>query len=431
MAKKLNEKLGKTALLSNDYDNIALCYTDLHNDYEALIYFHKSLTISVNNKENPAIARDYSNIGILYLNTQQTDSAIFYLQNSIVLGSKVSDKGLLLKNYESLANAYAQKGDYKNAFEYHERYSALNDSILNEEKMKTIEEMVAKYNDSQKERMIQLLHKENKTEEARRNALIGGWILLFLLLVGIIYIYIQRQNLSKKNEQIASQRIGDLLKGQEIKTYNAMLDGQEDERQRIASDLHDRLGSMLATVKMHFNVLDDSIKNLGEKNVNQYNRANALLDEACEEVRKISHNLSTGMIMSFGLVPALQELSESVGSTGMMNCKVLVYGLNERLETHIEISIYRMVQELFSNILGHAQAKNVTVQLNRLENILTITVEDDGVGFNVEDKMQSGGMGLKSVSLRIEKLKGNFTIDSAPGKGTIAILELPLNTEEV
>ncbi len=210
-----------------------------------------------------------------------------------------------------------------------------------------------------------------------------------------------------------------------------MLDGQEDERQRIAGDLHDRLGSMLATVKMHFNVLDDNIVNMGEKNVNQYRRANALLDEACEEVRKISHNLSTGMIMSFGLVPALQELGESVGSTGKMNCKILVYGLHERLETFVEISIYRMVQELFSNILKHAQAKNVTVQLNRLENALTITVEDDGVGFNVEDKMKGSGMGLKSVLLRIEKLKGNFTVDSNPGKGTIAILELPLNTEEV
>jgi signal transduction histidine kinase len=105
--------------------------------------------------------------------------------------------------------------------------------------------------------------------------------------------------------------------------------------------------------------------------------------------------------------------------------------LNERLETHMEISIYRVVQELFSNILRHAQAKNVTVQLNRIGNTLAITVEDDGVGFDVQNGMQSAGLGLKSILIRMEELKGSFTIDSSPGKGTISILEMPLNTEEV
>ena len=431
IAAKLEEKHGKNELLPGDYNNIALCYKNLHNYVEALTYYQKAVAISENNKEIPSLAIDFSNMGILYLDTHQTDSAIYYLQKGIELSQEVSDQRLLLVNFNALADAYAEKGDYKNAFDYNRKYSILNDSILTDKKVKDVAAIQAKFDADENKKEIQLLNQQNETAGEQRKVLIAGWALLLLVFGGSIYFFKQRHKLSKKNELIAGKKIQELLKDQEIKAYNAMIDGQEDERQRIANDLHDRLGSILATVKMHFNTFDDTVNTMPEQSVKQYKRANTLLDEACEEVRKISHNLSTGMIMNFGLIPALHDLCESVESSGTISCKLLSYGIHDRLDAHIEISIYRIVQELFSNILRHSQAKSVTIQLNMIAHMLTVTVEDDGIGFDISEHSKYRGLGLKSISLRTEKLNGNFTIDSTPGKGTIAILEIPVNTEEI
>jgi signal transduction histidine kinase len=107
------------------------------------------------------------------------------------------------------------------------------------------------------------------------------------------------------------------------------------------------------------------------------------------------------------------------------------YNLEERIDTQTEIGIYRVIQELFSNILKHSQAKHVTVQLNKIEGSLQITIEDDGVGFNYQEKIKSPGMGLKNISLRVEQLQGTFHIDSEPGRGSVSIVEIPLKTEEL
>jgi signal transduction histidine kinase len=132
------------------------------------------------------------------------------------------------------------------------------------------------------------------------------------------------------------------------------------------------------------------------------------------------------MVMSFGLIAALEELCESIDQSKLIQCKLLAYNVNQRLDQQTEIGIYRMIQETFNNILKHAKAKHVTVQLNRLDDTLSITIEDDGLGFNVEEKRRSGGMGLANLEQRAAKMNGTFHIDSTPGKGTISMIEIPI-----
>jgi two-component system, NarL family, sensor kinase len=131
-------------------------------------------------------------------------------------------------------------------------------------------------------------------------------------------------------------------------------------------------------------------------------------------------------VMSFGLVPALRELCSGIDDSGLIRCRLLAYGVEERMETQKEIGVYRMVQELISNILKHARASDIIIQLNHSEGSVSVTVEDNGIGFDVAARKLSSGMGLKNLEARAEKIGGIYHVDSSPGKGTVSIIEIPI-----
>ena len=206
-----------------------------------------------------------------------------------------------------------------------------------------------------------------------------------------------------------------------------MLEGQEEERMRIATDLHDRLGSMLSTIKLMFNSLEEKVDKAQIENQKQYAKANDLLDQACTEVRTISHNLGTGMVANFGLQRAMEELCESIDQTGKVKCQFLNHNLANSYKLDIEINLYRVTQEALNNATKHAKAKLISVQLIDLGNELSLLIEDDGQGFDPQNI--DLGMGLKNLEKRAKKIAGNLHIDSSLGRGTSIIVEVPLNTE--
>lgn len=410
---------------AQNLNNIALCYAGLKQTAKSLSYYIRALSAYKKFGMQSEEVNVYYNMAILYKDINQPDSAIYYLTLSSALAKQIHEPEQVMECYKLLAEVWADKGDYLKAYQFHVQFTTLNDSLLNAEKIASISEMQTKYDTEKKEQQIVLLDEQGKTRKAQRNFFIAGSIVLLLGLFVLGFYYWQRQKLAKKNEQIARQKIEGLLNETEIKTYNAMIEGQEEERKRIATDLHDRLGSMLATVKLLFSSLDTKIDTIQKENNEQFSTAKNLLDEACSEVRRISHNLSSGIVMSFGLVPALEELCHSVDQSKLIKCKLMAFGLNERLDQSIELGVYRMIQEIFSNILKHAKASKVTVQLNHVEGSLNVTIEDDGTGFNVEEKRKSGGMGLQNLEKRAAQLNGVYTVDSHPGKGTISIIEIP------
>ncbi len=411
--------------LADSRMNAALCYTWLENYKKAQYYYQLALEHYTLLNKQADIARVYYNQATLYMDRKMPDSAITQLNTAINIYRLIGDRSALAPAMQLLAEAYANKGNFLKAYELHLEYSQIADSLLNAEKVNSIAEMQTKYETEKKEQQISLLDAQGKTRTAQRNFFIAGSAVLLLGLFILALFYLQRNKLAKKNALIAEQKIETLLNETELKTYNAMIEGQEDERKRIASDLHDRLGSMLATVKLLFSSLDTKIDTIQKDNNEQFSTAKNLLDEACSEVRRISHNLSSGIVMSFGLVPALEELCHSVNQSKLIKCKLMAFGMDERLDQSIELGVYRMVQEVFSNILKHAKATRVTVQLNHVEGSLNVTIEDDGTGFNVEEKRKSGGMGLQNLEKRAAQLNGIYTVDSHPGKGTISIIEIP------
>lgn len=425
-ANKINDELENPVFSAFNDNSIGLCYDELGDKQSAIAYFKKSINAYTELEMPNELALVHFNLGNLYVNIKQADEGIYHLEKAEKIAKVIEDNYRVSRCYEILSDAYANKGDYYKAYQYYVKYNSISDSILNEEKVKQIAEMNVMYDTEKKSQQIELLDAQNKTKDARNKLLITGIISLLIGIFIITYILIQRNKIAKKNETIAQQKIENILNEQEIKTYDAMLEGQEEERKRIANDLHDRLGSMLSTVKLLFSALDTKLDSAIDENKQQYTKANLLLDEACVEVRRISHNLSTGMVSNFGMKAALEELTESINDSNIISCKLLFYGLENRLENSVEIGIYRMIQEIINNILKHAQAKNIIIQLNKIEDSISITIEDNGVGFNVEEKKKSGGLGLASIEARAKKLSGIYRIDSSLGRGSISIIEIPL-----
>ena len=427
-AKTANETLGNARYLADNWNLLGLCYEAMDSDGPARTGFGNALKYYMLHNLKDAAGETYFNIGVFFYNRDKNDSAVYYFEKALVLLEDSGNSKVKLQVLPLLSETYAVKGDYQKAYAIHVEYTTLNDSLLNKEKVKQIAEMRARYETEKQAQQIVLLNEQHRSKLAQRNFFIAGSIVLLLSLFVLGFYYRQRGRIADKNEQIAREKISGLLKEQEIKSYDAMIEGQDEERKRIATDLHDRLGSMLSTVKILFGTLNEKIDVNQAENQKQYSKASSLLDEAVLEVRRIAQNLSTGMVITFGLVPALEELCESISESKILKCKFLCYGIEERMEQHIEIGIFRMMQEIVNNVLKHAKAKELIIQMNRTGDSITVTVEDDGVGFNVQEK--KSGMGLKNLETRAFKMGGTYNVDSKPGRGTISIIEIPLTHDK-
>jgi len=206
-----------------------------------------------------------------------------------------------------------------------------------------------------------------------------------------------------------------------------MISGQEKERQRLANDLHDNLGSTLATVKLHFEHLKNNRDNPKIENREElYSKTNNLLDEAYQKVRTIAHEKNSGVMAKQGLLPAIKNLAKKASNGNGLQIEVQDYGLDERLDNALEISIFRMIQELITNAIKHAEASEINISLTNHDSLLNIIVEDNGKGFDAKVLPEKDGMGLKSIEKRIEHMEGTFEIDSSLGKGTNIIINIPI-----
>ena len=279
---------------------------------------------------------------------------------------------------------------------------------------------MTKYETNKKDQQILLTTSKLTSESLQKRIFLVSAISLASLIIIISVLFLQQKRLSQKKSLLQQSQIASLLSTQELKSINAMVEGQEDERKRIAEDLHDRVGSILSTVKLYFNSLNTKIDTFQGENNQQFEKANTLLDEAVDEIRRISHNLISSILMKFGLGPALKDLCETVEGAQQIKVDLQMHGIDQRLNNQLEISLYRIIQELISNILKHAKATEITISITHQNGNLNILVEDNGKGFDTS--VIPNGIGLKNIKSRILKLNGQINIDSVTDRGTIVNL---------
>lgn len=329
-----------------------------------------------------------------------------------------------LSVFQYLKSAHLQLHNYKQAYQAQEIEKRIQDSLdLTKHKI-AINDIQTFYKTKEKE------HENLQLKKDKKNLLLLSGILLSLGLCIIFLLYknmLRKQKIAAQEREIEVQRIDKILKEQELQTIDAMILGQEKERQRIANDLHDDLGSTLASAKLHFQHLHKNIQNPKIKDKEAlFTQTNLLLEEAYQQVRTIAHEKNSGVMANQGLLPAIKQLAKKISAANKLQITVQDYNLEERLDNTLEISIFRIIQELITNTIKHADATEVDISLTNHDALLNIIVEDNGKGFDATILPNKDGMGLKNIEKRVEYLEGTFEIDSTPHKGTNIIINIPI-----
>jgi len=327
--------------------------------------------------------------------------------------------------FQLMSEAYGKKKRFREAYEAQLQFIAIKDSVFNEENRKVLKDLEVKYQTEIKATEIEKQELRLRAQVSQRNSILRGSVLLALLALGVIWYLIQRsiknRVIFQQENELKQQKIEKLEKEKKILGMNAMIEGQEAERTRIAKDLHDGLGGLLSTVKAHFSNIQSEIQKI--EKINVYNRANELVDEACDEVRRISHNLMPGALRLEGLIAAVESLGEDMEAAHPFAVRVETDGMKTRMDESKEVFVFRIIQEALNNIIKHANAKEVLIQLSETTEEYHYIVEDDGDGF--DPLLIQSGLGLKSIQSRVDFLKGALDVDTRKGVGTTLSWHIP------
>jgi two-component system NarL family sensor kinase len=199
----------------------------------------------------------------------------------------------------------------------------------------------------------------------------------------------------------------------------------EDERNRVAKDLHDGLGGLLSGVKLSLQSITGNII-ISDQQAASLKRVLSQLDNAISEMRRVAHSMMPESLMRFGLVQAIEDFCYDINESKMVHLNFYHHGLEQRLDSSAEITLFRVIQELVNNAIKHAAATNILIHLVKNENQLILTVEDNGTGFDVTNIKNSKGVGLSNIQSRINFLKGNLEIDSKQDIGTSFYITIPV-----
>ncbi len=402
------------------HHNLAITHKQLGNYEKTLIHINEAIKIKEEHGGLATIADTYMAAGDIFRQNKEFKKAIYYLKQS----EKISTENEINNNFEFLyhylATYYSDIGKMDSAYYYEKKCVDIKNQLFQDKMYNHVAGMQIKYDTEKKEAENEQLKIENElkvnelaTKQAEQKTLIISFIALLLFIVGFaVFVSYKRKIKSQKQ-----------LQAEEKLRFKAVIEAEEKERIRIAKELHDGLGQLLSTAKLNVASLEGNVDKEDEILVKN---ASDLIDNAVKEVRTISHNMMPVALTQLGLIPAIKELTTKMNDSGLLNV-TLESNVQNRLNSSIEIAIYRVVQEILNNIIKHAQAKEITIQLTIEKQRLTLQISDDGVGFNTTEIDNSKGIGWKSVFSRIAMLNGNIDVNSSKEKGTNLLVSIPVN----
>jgi two-component system NarL family sensor kinase len=367
-----------------------------------------------------------------YLLKKDYAQAGVFCRQSMETARRSKEDRFLDDAYHNASMLELAEGHPDNFFRYDELKDSIDEILLSDKVVKntqvletkfSLHEKQAEIDDLQKQRRIQEL--ELRQEHLLNAGLVG--LVVVIILVGLLYRrnYRQRKRLLEAGAQLQQQRIAELEKEKQLLAVEAVLQGQIEERSRLAKDLHDGLGSILSGVKYSFTNMKDKLI-ITQEGAEAFDRGMGMLDKSIHELRRVAHNMMPEALMKFGLDTALEDFCRSIDESGAVKLTYASYHIDEPTipETRAA-AIYRVVQELVNNILKHAGATTALVQLIRKDNALSISVEDDGKGFDPAVLEESQGIGYLNLRNRVAWLNGTIDIQTEPGRGVSVNIEIP------
>ncbi len=365
-----------------------------------------------NQKETASVLIELARV---YAWERDDEKAIAALTETKVIGGRIHAPQQVMEASKLLSEYYAARDEFRNAWTEHLNYSTIKDSLFEAEKVKTIAGYQAQFETEKKEQRITVLRQESAIQQLKlkqRNILLGALALLILGGIFVTYFILNRRKL-KAEARLQAER-----SRQEQEAARAVLYAEERERRRLASDLHDGVGQMLSAALMNLNHAYEGPP-AGTADTRQLTgKALSLLNDGYDEMRSLSHRMMPRALLRAGLPLALEELLGRLNGPGL-ETSFEVSGFAGRLPEQTETILYRVVQEAVNNVIKHAEAGRLSVQLIRDEEGVAVNIEDDGKGFDTGADEHFEGIGLKNIVSRVALLKGTVEIHSEPGKGTL------------
>ncbi|MFN2260863.1 MAG: sensor histidine kinase, partial [Psychroflexus sp.] len=438
----LNEEESSTSFLDhiqNAYDYIekdsnpftlgvihtfhGMYYTDIEIDKDsATHYYNKAIEINKALNLPNKVALGYFNLSDLARYTEDYKTAIYW--------AKKANKNRNL-NYDHEFTAHIYKNlseDYKNISEIDSAYKYLDMSLQYRDSLNLQKQNISltRFQAQKKDKENLLLKQANERKQSMIYATFGALFFIVILSILVYQNSKKKRALAEKDKMLSIRKIEKSLKEQELKAIDAIVKGQEKERARIASDLHDNIGANFTAIKAYFENMKNKFFQKGE-DAELFEKTYQLLEETYQEVRGLAHLKHSGLLAKNGLGPALKTLAKNISTFSKVEVELNLH-INERLRNNLELNVFRIIQELMANIIKHAKATEASISLTSIDGKnLSIIIEDNGVGFDKHKITKDNSIGLKNISQRIEYLKGKIEIDSRKGRGTTILIDIPIS----
>jgi len=461
---KLSEELGDKAGIAQAYDGLNRIFIHRKDYDKALEYAHKAADISkqIGNKQEEAIAiqgiawvyyehyKDYKKAeefalkGLMLAEELEFPADIAAMLNTLsniyfhqaryreceetalkAIAIDTSDMNIFSNLAANVVRAGIHLGDTKQALYYFDRYRQIFNIQSNKEYQQALMDMQVKYETEKKQKEILKL----SAEKRERNILIYSLLGFFLIISGLgfsIYNNVRKNKIIVEQQLLVKEKqLAELEKERQLIATKSVLKGEESERSRMARDLHDGLGGMLSGVKINLSAMKgNSI--ITSENAQAFDHAIKLLDTSISELRRVAHNLMPETLNHYGLKTALNDFIAEMNNNPATVLTFNFFGADIRFESQLELTAFRIAQELVNNALKHSGSAKINIQLIADVDRICIQVVDDGKGFDTSSKSRDG-KGLVSIHDRVAANNGSFEIESAPGKGTEATVEFLLS----
>lgn len=393
---------------------------DKQNNLEQIKYYsEKGLAMATQISDSFNIMANYQNLAIYYLRSNQPAKAKEALFKALKISNTYDYKEAKATIFQSLSNVFYAELNYTEAGQYQRRATKLNEEIFTASMAQKQANENVKYETEKKEAQIHLQQLKLKQQATLNYFLIAGAAALLLITALSYRNYKHRQKLQQvKIEELETEKL--------LTATAAVLKGEEQERSRLAKDLHDGLGGMLSGIKHSLSSMKENLI-MTPDNAQAFERSIDMLDSSISEMRRVAHNMMPEMLMKYGLNTALQEFCNDIAGSGVAKVNYQSVAMDQADITQTtSVAIYRIAQELVNNAVKHGKASEVLVQLhlNQQEKLLALTVEDNGAGFDVNQLNTAKGIGWKNIQSRVDFLKGSLDVQSMPGKGTSVMIEI-------
>ena len=416
----LNKKTGNKLALAHNYQNIGIIYLDKKDYRKALDNYDQAreLYAEVNNKS--FWSQSLLNMAQAYKKLQDTAKSKAYFQEALLMANQAGEKEVITQAYHALAQFNIQKNNYKEAYENFERSVQTRDSIRGAGMMPMVQELKVKYDTYKKQQQIRELKQQaelHRLQIRERNLYltIGASLVLLAVITGSFIVYWRKLKERRRREE-------EKMRYQDLMTQET-LNAEERERRRIGHDLHDGVGQLLTTALMNLNSLVDRLK-LTPREKELAGNSISLVSESYDEIRSISHQIIPNALLKAGLAFAIKDFLSKIDHQ-RLKVNLDIAGLSTRLDDQTETVLYRVIQETVTNVIKHSVADLLTIQMVKDEEGISVTIEDNGKGFDPAKAKDFKGTGLRNIQSRIAMLKGTVEFDTKPGRGTLVAIYVP------